>query len=137
MAERLHGRQDDDRAARSPHPPLRYHRNRKRQLALQEPWRRSPHNPRSRRLRNPNQLRRRERYRPDSSPKRVKIGRRSGVKFGRRLTLLHPPTEIGDQLLEFEAAFLRQVVADVRERNWPRRADSCDHGAVVFVWLLL
>jgi hypothetical protein len=56
---------DGDRAARSPHPSLRHHRNRKRQLALQEPWRRSPNNPRSRRLRNPNQLRRRERYRPD------------------------------------------------------------------------
>jgi IstB-like ATP binding protein len=46
-----------------------------------------PHNPRSRRLRNPDQLRRRERYRPDSSLKRVKIRRRSGVKFGRRLTM--------------------------------------------------
>src|ERR1700678_1207934 len=86
MAERLHRPQDDHRAARSPDPPLRYHRNRKRQLALQEPWRRSSHNPRSRRLRNPDQLRRRERYRPDSSLKRVKIGRRPRVKFGRRLT---------------------------------------------------
>src|ERR1700689_4294464 len=86
MAERLHRPQDDHRAARSPDPPLRYHRNRKRQLALQEPWRRPSHNPRSRRLRNPDQLRRRERYRPDSSLKRVKIGRRPRVKFGRRLT---------------------------------------------------
>jgi IstB-like ATP binding protein len=76
MAERLHRRQDDHSTARSPHSPLRYHRNWKRQLALQKPRRRSPHNPRSRRLRNPDQLRRRERYRPDSSLKGVKIGRR-------------------------------------------------------------
>src|SRR6202167_3959281 len=89
MAERLHRPQDDHRAARSPDPPLRYHRNRKRQLALQEPWRRSSHNPRSRRLRNPDQLRRRERYRPDSSLKKVKIGRRPRVKFGRRLTIIN------------------------------------------------
>src|SRR5215469_4794281 len=87
MAERLYRRQDDDRSARSPDPSLRYHRNRKRQLALQEPRRRSPNNPRSRRLRNPHQLRRRERYRPDSSNKGVKIGRRSGVKFASRLTI--------------------------------------------------
>jgi hypothetical protein len=40
----------------------------------------------SRRLRNPDQLRRRERYRPSSSLERVKIGRRSRVKFGSRLT---------------------------------------------------
>ena len=78
--------EDDDRTARSPHSPLRYHRDRQRQLALQKPSRRSPDNPRSRRLRNPDQLRRRERYRPNPSFKRVKIGRRSGVKFGRRLT---------------------------------------------------
>src|SRR4029077_5557804 len=87
MAECLHGCKDDDRSARSPDPSLRHHRNRKRQLALQEPRRRSHNNPRSRRLRNPDQLRRRERYRPDSSNKRVKIGRRSGVKFASRLTL--------------------------------------------------
>src|ERR1700724_2415912 len=79
MAECLCRRQDDDRSARSPHPSLRYHRNRKRQLALQEPRRRSPHEPRSRRLRNPDQLRRRERYCPDSSLKGVKIGRRSNL----------------------------------------------------------
>jgi hypothetical protein len=36
-------------------------------------------NPRSRRLRNPDQLRRRERYRQTTSPE--------GVKFGSRLTL--------------------------------------------------
>src|SRR5262249_38427653 len=35
---------------------------------------------------NPDQLRRRERYRPDSSLKGVKIGRRLGVKFARQLT---------------------------------------------------
>ena len=45
------------------------------------------HNPRSHRLRNPDQLRRRERYRQNPSLKGVKIGRRSGVKIGRRLTL--------------------------------------------------
>ena len=80
-------RQDDDRAARSPHPPLRHHRDRQRQLALQKPSRRSHDNPRSRRLRNPDQLRRRERYRPNTSLKGVKIGRRYGVKFERRLTV--------------------------------------------------
>ena len=37
MAERLRRRQDDDRAARSPDPSLRHHRNRQRELALQEP----------------------------------------------------------------------------------------------------
>src|SRR6516225_4152296 len=89
MAERLHGRQDDDRAARSPDPSLRYHRNRKRQLALQEPRRRSCPNPRSRRLRNPDQLRRRKRYRQDSWQEGVKIGRRSGVNFASRLTVKH------------------------------------------------
>jgi hypothetical protein len=36
------------------------------QLAFQKPRRRSPHNPHSRRLRNPDQLRRRERCRPNS-----------------------------------------------------------------------
>src|SRR3974377_571376 len=35
----------------------------------------------------PDQLRRRERYRQSPAPEGVKIGRRSGVKFGRRLTL--------------------------------------------------
>ena len=54
--------------------------------ALQKPNRRSHPNPRSRRLGNPGQLRRRERYRPTSSFERVKIGRRSWVKFGSRLT---------------------------------------------------
>ena len=53
--------QDDDRAARSTYPPLRHHRDRQRQLALQEPSRRSHVNPRSPRLRNPRQLRRGER----------------------------------------------------------------------------
>src|SRR5258708_6749515 len=43
-------------------------------------------NGRQGRLRNPDQLRRRERYRPDSSLKWVKIGRRSWVKIGCRLT---------------------------------------------------
>ena len=83
-------RQDDDRAARSPDPPLRYHRDRQRQLALQEPSRRSPDNPRSRRLRNPDQLRRRERYRPNPSLKGVKIGRRSGVSANCLIAVLRP-----------------------------------------------
>ena len=37
MAERLRRRQDDDRAARSPDPSLRNHRDRQRELALQAP----------------------------------------------------------------------------------------------------
>ncbi len=65
--------------------PLRHRGNRQRQLALQKPRRRS-RNPRSPRLRNPGQLRRGERYRQAPSPKGVKIGRRCGVKFERRLT---------------------------------------------------
>jgi len=56
-----------------PHPPLRYHRDWQRQLA---PSRRSPDNPRSRCLRNPDQLRRRERYRQNPSLKRVKCSAR-------------------------------------------------------------
>ena len=43
MAFRLRRPQDDHRAARSSHPPLRDHRDRQRELALQEPlltWRR-------------------------------------------------------------------------------------------------
>ena len=43
-------------------------------------------NPRSRRLRNPDQLRRRERYRQDPSLKGVPFGCRSGVPIQRRLT---------------------------------------------------
>src|SRR5262245_52307506 len=89
MAECVRRRQDDDRAARSPDPSLRYRRDRQRQLALQEPLRRS-NNPRSRRLRNTCQLRRRERYRQDPPLKGVKIGRRCGVNFARRLTLTTP-----------------------------------------------
>ena len=37
MAQRLRRRQDDHRAARPPHPPLRHRRDRQRELALQEP----------------------------------------------------------------------------------------------------
>jgi len=37
MAERLRRREDDDRAPRPPHPPLRDRRDRQRELALQEP----------------------------------------------------------------------------------------------------
>ena len=57
------------------------------QLALQKPRRRS-RSPRSPRLRNPGQLRRGERYRQNPPLKRVKIGRRYGVKFERRLTIM-------------------------------------------------
>src|SRR5271163_4507413 len=85
MAQRVWRRQDDHRAARPPDSPLRHRGNRQRQLALQKPRRRS-RNPRSPRLRNPGQLRRGERYRQAPSPKGVKIGRRCGVKFERRLT---------------------------------------------------
>jgi hypothetical protein len=42
-------------------------------------------------LRNSDQLRRRERYRQNASPEGVKIGRRPGVKCGRRLTRLSSP----------------------------------------------
>ena len=52
---------------------------------FQKPRRRSS-NPRSSRLRNPGQLRRDERYRQTAPLKGVKIGRRYGVKFERRLT---------------------------------------------------
>src|SRR6202789_3077640 len=75
----------DHRAARPPDSPLRHRRDRQRRLALQKPRRRS-RSPRSHRLRNPDQLRRRERYRQNPAPKGVKIGRRHGVKFERRLT---------------------------------------------------
>ena len=37
MGERVRRRQDDHRAARPAHAPLRHHRDRQRQLALQEP----------------------------------------------------------------------------------------------------
>src|SRR4030081_3210877 len=86
MAQRVRRRQDDHRAARPPDSPLRHRGNRQRQLALQKPRRRS-RSPRSHRLRNPDQLRRRERYRQNPSPKGVKIGRRCGAKFERRLTI--------------------------------------------------
>ena len=48
--------------------------------------RRRSRSPRSPRLRNPGQLRRGERYRQNPPLKGVKIGRRYGVKFERRLT---------------------------------------------------
>src|SRR6266403_1579735 len=86
MAQRVRRRQDDHRAARPPDSPLRHRGNRQRQLALQKPRRRS-RNPRSPRLRNPGQLRRGERYRQNPPLKGVKIGRRCGVKFERRLTI--------------------------------------------------
>jgi hypothetical protein len=77
------------------------------QRIVGEPRQRSPDNPRSRRLRNPDQLRRRERYRPNPSFKRVKIGRRSRVKFGSRLTaevLAAHTTVQNGELLPWETA---------------------------------
>jgi hypothetical protein len=47
---------------------------------------RNPWRLRARCLRNPDQLRRHERYRPCTSLQGVKIGRRCGVNFARRLT---------------------------------------------------
>jgi len=38
MSSRLWPRQDDHGFARSAHPSLPHHRNRQRQLSLQEPW---------------------------------------------------------------------------------------------------
>src|SRR5438105_2856872 len=90
MAQCVRRRQDDDRTARPPDPPLRHRRDRQRQLALQKPRRRS-RSPRSPRLRNPGQLRRGERYRQNPPLKGVKIGRRYGVKFERRLTAVSVP----------------------------------------------
>ena len=86
MAERVRRCQNDDRAARPPDPSLRHRRDRQRQLALQKPRRRS-NNPRSRRLRNPGQLRRRERYQQSTPIEGVPVGRRWGVPFKRRLTM--------------------------------------------------
>ena len=59
---------------RSPHPPLRHRRDRQRELALQEPPLTVPIKPRTDprppRLRNPDQLRRGERYRCALRPNR-------------------------------------------------------------------
>ncbi|WP_420023901.1 tyrosine-type recombinase/integrase [Cereibacter azotoformans] len=86
MADRLRRRQDDHRAARPAHAPLRDHRDRQRELALQEPRltlstrARSGPEP-------PPQPDRSVGSGPDlAEPRGVKIGRRSGVSFGSRLT---------------------------------------------------
>src|SRR5271166_540222 len=72
VAERIRRSKDDPRAPRPPHPPLRHHRDRQRELAFQGPRltskKRPLNNPRSPRLRNPDQLRRGERYRQRTSP---------------------------------------------------------------------
>src|SRR5213595_1318192 len=107
MAQRVRRCQDDDRAARPPDPPLRHRRDRQRQLALQKPRRRS-RSPRSHRLRNPGQLRRCERYRQNPSPQGVKIGRRCGVKFERRLT--HRRTPRGSLFVKYFVTLLIAVV---------------------------
>src|SRR6202795_3358161 len=91
MAQRVRRRQDDHRAARPPDSPLRHRGNRQRQLALQKPRRRS-RNTRSPRPGTRGQLRRGDRYRQNPPLKGVKIGRRSGVKFERRLTMVAIPT---------------------------------------------
>ena len=69
-----------------PHPPLRHHRDRQRQLALQEPRlifsRRLFRDPRFPPLRNPNQLRRGERCRLDpSSTKGSPLHADPGLRF--------------------------------------------------------
>ncbi len=75
------------RAARPVDPSLRYRRDRQRQLALQKP-RRRPDNPRSRRLRNPCQLRRRERYQQNPAAQRGPfLDADKGSLFQRRLTV--------------------------------------------------
>src|SRR5262245_43661533 len=87
MAECVRRRKNDDGVARPPNPPLRYRRDQKRQLALQEPRQRSRfNNPRPRHLRNPDQLRRRKRLSLKAKNKGVPFGCRSGVPIGRRLT---------------------------------------------------
>src|SRR5271170_4141712 len=84
MADRLRRSQDDDGAARPPHSPLRYRRDRQRKLALQEPRLNSPRSPRC--------------ATPTSSAgasatahalqQGVNFGRRSGVSFESRLTAI-------------------------------------------------
>ncbi|MGY4448952.1 hypothetical protein ACVWZR_003612 [Bradyrhizobium sp. i1.3.1] len=73
MAERVRRRQNDHRATRPIDPSLRHRRDRQRQLAIQKP-RRCSNNPRSRRLRNPDQLRRPERYQKSTPIKGVPFG---------------------------------------------------------------
>ena len=78
---------DDHGAPRSPHPSLRHRRDRERKLALQEPrltlktQRLTP--PRSPRLRNPDQLRRGERY-PSCASKTRRLQPLEWPTFGRR-----------------------------------------------------
>lgn len=82
MAHRLRRYQDDRRAARPAHPPLRHRRDRQRKLALQDTRLRTEEG--LIRLRHP------DRCAGSGLPlpvaKGVKIRRRSGVKIARRLT---------------------------------------------------
>lgn len=64
---------NDHSAPRELDSSLGHRRDRQRQLALQKP-RRCSNNPRSRRLRNPDQLRRRERYQQSTPIKGVPFG---------------------------------------------------------------
>src|SRR6266700_3543605 len=105
MAERLRRRQDDDCAARSADPSLRNHRDRKRELALQAPRLSrctAPACPGGQTGTSRAALRRTRggHSAPRGSllfatgtslnlrPRGVTIGRRSGVKLQRRLTLI-------------------------------------------------
>ena len=92
---------------------------------FKKPNRRSRDYPRSRRLRNPDQLRRRERYHQNTSIKGVPFGRRSGVPFQCRLTktannsateltrcflrLANLPNYALDRLSRYEATLWRQA----------------------------
>ena len=90
MADRLRRRQDDHGAARSPHPPLRHRRDRQRELALQEPrLKRAGDRARPGSATRPAHAGASATEAPVQAAKRgVKVGRRSGVKFEGRLTLV-------------------------------------------------
>ncbi len=75
--------EDDHRAPRPPHPPLRHRRDRQRKLALQEP-RLRPTEQGPIRLRHPNRCA--GSGPPPSVAKWVNVGRRLRVRIARRLT---------------------------------------------------
>src|SRR5712691_5861671 len=133
MAQRVRRRQDDHRAARPSDSPLRHRREWQRQLALQKPRRRS-HSPRSPRLRNPGQLRRGERYRQNPPLKGVKIGRRYGVKFERRLT--HILRNVLMALLEQPHATLHDVLRILSDNEFRKRIAKSLRNDTVRTFLL-